>query len=74
MIKAVAPQNGSEATSQEQLTLLPSPATNPRFALSESTRKRGLRHVAEIRLHLAARSSAQVGQIGIGTTDHDIAA
>jgi len=44
MIKTVA---------SEQLTLLPTSTTNPRFVLSKSTRERGLRHVAEIRQLLA---------------------
>lgn len=45
--------------STEQLTLLPSSATAAtpaRFLLSKDTRERGLRHVAEIRQMLAARS------------------
>ncbi len=47
--------------SAEQLTLLPSavaPATPARFRLSKDTRERGLRHVAEIRQMLAARTDA----------------
>jgi len=46
MIKAVATQ---------QLTLMPTSTTNPRFALSRSTRERGLRHVAQIRELMAER-------------------
>ena len=39
----------------EQLTLLP-PATVPlRFRLDEATRRRGLRHIAEIRAQLERR-------------------
>lgn len=38
----------------EQLTLLPTTSTPARFRLSNDTRERGLRHVAEIRRMLAA--------------------
>jgi hypothetical protein len=48
-------------TSAEQLTLLPSPAVNPRFQLSRDTRERGLRHVAEIRRLLAERRGHAAG-------------
>jgi hypothetical protein len=44
--------------STEQLTLLPSTSTPARFRLSKDTRERGLRHVAEIRQMLAARSDS----------------
>jgi hypothetical protein len=40
----------------EQLTLLPTTSTPARFRLSSDTRERGLRHVAEIRQMLAART------------------
>jgi hypothetical protein len=43
------------AVAAQQLTLLPTSTTNPRFVLSKSTRERGLRHVAEIRELLAER-------------------
>jgi hypothetical protein len=39
----------------EQLTLLPKAEIATRFRLSEDTRRRGLRHVAEIREMLAER-------------------
>jgi len=45
-------------TSAEQLTLLPSPSTPARFRLSNDTRERGMRHVAEIRQRLAERDAA----------------
>ena len=41
----------------EQLTLIPVTSTPARFLLSKETRERGLRHVAEIRQMLAARTS-----------------
>ena len=41
----------------EQLTLLPAASTPARFLLSKETRERGLRHVAEIRQMLAARTN-----------------
>lgn len=40
--------------SAEQLTLLPTTTTPARFRLSNDTRARGLRHIAEIRQRLAA--------------------
>ena len=36
----------------EQLTLLPEPTVPLRFRLDEATRRRGLRHIAEIRAQL----------------------
>jgi hypothetical protein len=47
----------TQLPSTEQLTLLPATATPARFRLSKDTRERGLRHVAEIRQMLAARSN-----------------
>ena len=38
----------------EQLTLLTEPAVPLRFRLDEATRRRGLRHIAEIRARLEA--------------------
>jgi len=55
MISAVASQPPQATVNAEQLTLLPTPTVNVRFALSKSTRERGLRHVAEIRQQLAER-------------------
>lgn len=43
----------------EQLSLLPTPSTPARFRLSTDTRRRGLRHVAEIRSLLAERAADQ---------------
>jgi hypothetical protein len=42
----------------EQLTLLPNDDVATRFRLSDETRRRGLRHVAEIRQMLADRRDA----------------
>jgi hypothetical protein len=36
----------------EQLSLLPQPTAPLRFRLDEATRRRGLRHIAEIRAQL----------------------
>ena len=56
---AVTPpsQDGAMTTStipeaHEQLTLLPDAAVPLRFRLDEATRRRGLRHIAEIRAQL----------------------
>ena len=43
--------------SAEQLTLLPTTTTPARFRLSNDTRERGLRHIAEIRQRLAANTA-----------------
>jgi hypothetical protein len=43
----------------QQLTLLPAPDVPVQFRLDEATRRRGLRHVAEIRQQLAARQAAR---------------
>lgn len=43
----------------QQLSLLPSSDLPPRFRLDAETRRRGLRHVAEIRARLAARDAAR---------------
>ena len=56
--------------STEQLTLLPATSTPARFRLSKDTRERGLRHVAEIRQMLAARSDGAA----VALTQHDQAA
>jgi hypothetical protein len=50
------PIDDADAPAAEQLTLLSAPPTPARFRLSKDTRERGLRHVAEIRAMLAARS------------------
>ncbi len=46
----------ADTPAAEQLTLLSAPPTPARFRLSKETRERGLRHVAEIRQMLAART------------------
>jgi hypothetical protein len=61
MITAVASRPPQIAVSAEQLTLLPSSTVNARFALSKSTRERGLYHVAKIRQQLAERNTAGTG-------------
>ena len=43
--------------SAQQLTLLPAPDVPVQFRLDEATRRRGLRHVAEIKRQLADRQS-----------------
>ncbi len=48
--------DAGDTVSIEQLTLLPTTSTPARFRLSNDTRERGLRHVAEIREMLAART------------------
>jgi len=59
LILAVTPpsHDGAMTTSTtpqapEQLTLLPEPTVPLRFRLDEATRRRGLRHIAEIRAQL----------------------
>ena len=48
--------------SVEQLSLLNPASTPARFRLSQQTRERGLRHVAEIRQMLAANTSVTSGR------------
>jgi hypothetical protein len=60
----------TQLPSTEQLTLLPATSTPARFRLSKDTRERGLRHVAEIRQMLAARSDSAV----VALPQHDQAA
>jgi hypothetical protein len=43
----------------QQLTLLPADDVPVRFRLDEATRRRGMRHIAEIRAQLAARQAAR---------------
>ena len=43
--------------SEQQLTLLPAPDVPAQFRLDEATRRRGLRHVAEIKRQLADRQA-----------------
>jgi hypothetical protein len=47
-------RSATDTAAVEQLTLLPTTTTPARFRLSNDTRERGLRHVAEIRQRLAA--------------------
>ena len=47
-----------ENDNPEQLTLLPSSEVPVQFRLDADTRRRGMRHVAEIRRLLAARQAA----------------
>jgi hypothetical protein len=49
----------TERSSSQQLTLLPAPDVPLQFLLDEATRRRGIRHIAEIRLQLAARQAAR---------------
>lgn len=49
-------------TRHQQLTLLPTPEVPLQFRLDEATRRRGLRHVAEIRLQLEQRRAERAGQ------------
>ena len=55
----------TERSNSQQLTLLPAPEVPLQFRLDEATRRRGMRHIAEIRLQLAARQAAR------GTTETD---
>ena len=48
----------------EQLTLLPASAVPVRFRLDETTRRRGLAHIAEIRAQLERASSARATASG----------
>ena len=42
-----------------QLTLLPTPELPLQFRIDDATRRRGMRHIAEIRAQLAARHQAR---------------
>ena len=48
--------SSTTSSTAEQLTLLPEPAVPLRFRLDDATRRRGLRHIAEIRARLAQPS------------------
>jgi hypothetical protein len=49
----------TERSTTQQLTLLPAPDVPLQFRLDEATRRRGLRHIAEIRLQLATRQATR---------------
>jgi hypothetical protein len=51
----------TEHDTPQQLTLLPSSDVPLRFRLDAETRRRGLRHVAEIRRQLEERQAARLG-------------
>ena len=53
MTSTTAPQDVPE-----QLTLLPADTVPVQFRLDEATRRRGLRHIAEIRARLAQSPAA----------------
>lgn len=76
MINAASPLRSVAAagTPAEQLTLLPNTDVTPRFRLSQATRERGLRHVAEIRQMLAERAEASSTVSDPLTVRHDRAA
>jgi hypothetical protein len=57
----------TEKSSTQQLTLLPAPDVPVQFRLDEATRRRGLRHLAEIRLQMAARQAERVGNRSDGS-------
>jgi len=61
----------TERSSSQQLTLLPAPDVPLQFLLDEATRRRGLRHIAEIRVQLAARQATRTTPI---TQSRDAAA
>ena len=68
MMGSMTSTTRTQLPSTEQLTLLPStvaPATPARFRLSKDTRERGMRHVAEIRQMLAARSDGDTVETSI---------
>ena len=48
-----------DTNTPRQLSLLPSPEVPVQFRLDAATRRRGLRHVAEIREQMAARQAAR---------------
>ena len=52
----------------EQLSLLPEPAVPLRFRLDEATRRRGLRHIAEIRAQLAQPATSGPASIDVERT------
>ena len=54
MTSRTTPQDGSE-----QLTLLPVAAVPVQFRLDEATRRRGLRHIAEIRARLSGAPATE---------------
>ena len=49
----------------EQLSLLPAPAVPLRFRLDEATRRRGLRHIAEIRARLEQPARAAPATVDV---------
>ena len=49
----------NDTNTPRQLSLLPSPEVPVQFRLDADTRRRGLRHVAEIREQMAARQAAR---------------
>lgn len=46
-----------DTTDPRQLSLLPTPTVPVQFRIDADTRRRGLRHIAEIREQLAARQA-----------------
>ena len=62
--------SSTTSATAEQLTLLPEPTVPLRFRLDDATRRRGLRHIAEIRAQLerSARPITAVTNITAITT------
>ena len=62
-----------------QLSLFTSPAVPERFLLDEATKRRGLRHIAEIKARLEARfpgsaggPAAPLGRVGLGARSEHV--
>jgi len=64
----------NEKPTTQQLTLLPAPEVPVQFRLDEATRRRGLRHVAEIKRQLAARQAARLAEHAGTPSTHRTAA
>lgn len=56
----------TEHDTPQQLTLLPSSDVPLRFRLDAETRRRGIRHIAEIRQQLAERQAARADDTPAG--------
>ncbi len=57
----------TDSTVPRQLTLLPSHEVPVQFRIDAATRERGLRHIAEIRRHLAEREAERAEHAELST-------
>lgn len=63
----------TEQPAPQQLSLLPPAEVPVQFRIDEATRRRGMRHIAEIRAQLAARQADRQGSFTVAQAERTAA-